>query len=157
MSALGQVLGIVRPGCEQTSSRTSASAAVIFYLPDLNSQSVCADVSTFRKAQKYSRETPKQSSTLPPPNSAIRVRSLMRAAQTFQQAKQVQTLRSCPNQGWPRHRPDKLVNTQQNPAFTQLSMDRYHPSFGYRRRDSKSDVLLCSAECPLLAQSGHAP
>src|SRR6516162_10725936 len=49
------------------------SAAVIFYLPDLNSQSVCRDVSTFYKAQKCSRETPKQSSKSPLPNSAIRV------------------------------------------------------------------------------------
>src|SRR5262245_32544317 len=48
----------------------------------------------------------------------------MRAGQTFQQATQVQTLRLCPSQGWPRHRPDKLANTQQNPAFAKLSMDR---------------------------------
>ena len=89
---------------------------------ELSSQSDCDDVSTFRTAQKYSRETPKQSSTLPLPNSAIRVASLMRAGQTFQQATQVQTLRLCPNQGWPRHRPDKLANTQQNPAFTQLNI-----------------------------------
>src|SRR6516165_1424549 len=34
------------------------SAAVIFYLPDLNSQSVCGDVSAFHKAQKCSREPP---------------------------------------------------------------------------------------------------
>src|SRR5262249_33205512 len=100
------------------------TAGAIFGLADLNSQSECDDVSTFRKVQKYSRETPKQSSTLPPPNSAIRVTSLMRAGQTFLQATQVQTLRLCPNQGWPRHMPDKLANTQQNPAFAQLSIDR---------------------------------
>ena len=51
-----------------------------------------------------------QLSNGPPPNSAIRVTPLMRAGQTFQQATQVQTLRLCPNQGWPRnghlHQPD---------------------------------------------------
>src|SRR5262249_40760053 len=62
-----------------------------------------------------------QLSNGPPPNSAIRVTPLMRAGQTFQQATQVQTLRLCPNQDWPRHRPDKLANTQQNPAFAQLN------------------------------------
>src|SRR6516165_3560469 len=105
-------------------SGSSCPAAIIFGPADLSSQSECGDVSTFRKAQKYSRETPKESSTLPPPNSAIRVTSLMRAGQTFQQATQVQTLRLCPNQDWPRHRPDKLANTQQNPAFAQLNIDR---------------------------------
>ena len=107
-------------------------------------------------AQKYSRETPKQSSTLPLPNSAIRVTSLMRAGQTFQQATQVQTLRLCPNQGWPRHRPDKLANTRQNPAFTQLSIHPVDPSLGCRATRSNKDVLHCRAECLLLAQSGHA-
>jgi len=48
--------------------------------------------------------------------------SLLRAGQTFQQATQGQTLRLCPNQGWPKHRPDKLANTRQNPAFAQLSI-----------------------------------
>jgi hypothetical protein len=47
----------------------------------------------------------------------------------------VQTLRLCPNQGWPRHRPDKLANTQQNPAFIQLTIHRVDPSLGCRRRD----------------------
>jgi hypothetical protein len=36
----------------------------------------------------------------------------------------LQTLRLCPNQGWPRRRPDTLANTQQNPAFAQLIIDR---------------------------------
>src|SRR5215470_15754285 len=45
-------------------------AADIFGLAHLSD-----DVSTFRKAQKYSRETPKRSSTLPPPNSATRITS----------------------------------------------------------------------------------
>jgi len=106
----------------------------IFGRADLRSQSECDDVSTFRKAQKYSRETPKQSSTLLPPNSAIRVTSLMRAGQTFQRATQVQTLRLCPNQGWPRHRPDKLANTRRNPAFAQLSIDP--PGGGMEQRRS---------------------
>src|SRR6516164_2483318 len=78
------------------------SSHLIFGLADLSSQVDCDDVSTFRKAQKYSRETPKQSSTLLPPNSATRVTSLMRAGQTFRQATQVQTLGLCPNQDWPR-------------------------------------------------------
>jgi hypothetical protein len=98
------------------------SIGVIFGLADLSSQSERDDVSTFRKAQKYSRETPKQSSTLSPPNSATRVMSWLRAGQTFQQATQVQTLRLCPNQGWPRCKPHKLANIRQNPAFAQLSM-----------------------------------
>ena len=101
---------------------TSTSVPALLAASDLSSKSDCDDVSTCRTAQKYSRETPKQSSTLQLPNSAIRVRSLMRAGQTFQQATQVQTLRLCPSQGWPKHRPDKLVNTQQNPAFTQLNI-----------------------------------
>src|SRR5262249_49869377 len=130
------------------------TAGAIFGRADLRSQSECDDVSTFRKAQKYSRETPKQSSTLPPPNSAIRVTSLMRAGQTFQQATQVQTLRLCPSQGWPRHRPDKLANTQQNPAFAKLSMDRCTQAWTDGARWN-NDVLHCSAECLLLAQSGH--
>src|SRR6516164_10991148 len=106
-------------------------------------------------AQKYSQATPKQSSTLPLPNSAVRVTSLMRAGQTFQQATQVQTLRLCPNQGWPRHRPDKLANIQQNPAFAQLSIDRCTQA-GLSATRWKTDVLQCGAECLLLAQSGHA-
>src|SRR5690349_7090243 len=127
--------GVCFPGVQRTSrklprmsasgpKRTSTSVPGLRPASDLSSQSDCDDVSTFRTAQKYSRETPKQSSTLPLPNSAIRVMSLMRAGQTFQQATQVQTLRLCPNQGWPRHRPDKLANTQQNPAFTQLNIHR---------------------------------
>ena len=79
----------------------------------------------------------------------------MRAGQTFQQATQVQTLRLCPNQGWPRHRPDKLANTQQNPAFAQLSIDRCTQA-GLSATRWKTDVLQCGAECLLLAQSGHA-
>jgi hypothetical protein len=77
--------------------------------------------STFRKAQKYNQATPNQSSTLSPPNSATALTSLLRAGQTFQQATQVQPLGLCPNQGWSRHRPNKLANTRQNPAFAQLS------------------------------------
>jgi hypothetical protein len=84
-------------------------------------------------AQKYSRETPKQSSTLPLPNSAIRVTSLMRA----EQATQVQTLRLCPNQGWPRHRPDKLANIRQNPAFAHLSIHPVDQAWAGGRRDRK--------------------
>src|SRR6266446_1101100 len=80
------------------------------------------DVSTFHKAQKYSRAPPKQSSTSSPPNSATRTTSLLRAVQTFQPATQVQRLALCPNQGWPKHRPNKLANTHQNPAFAQLSI-----------------------------------
>lgn len=82
----------------------------------MSSQSECDDVSTFHTVQKYSPEPLKQSSTLPPPNSAIRITFLMRAGRTFQQATQAQILRLCPNQGWPRHRLDKLANTLQNPA-----------------------------------------
>jgi hypothetical protein len=41
-------------------------AGAIFGLAALSSQSEPDDVSTFRKPQKYSRETPKQSSTLSP-------------------------------------------------------------------------------------------
>ena len=78
----------------------------------------------------------------------------MRAGQTFQQATQVQTLRLCPNQGWPRHRPDKLANTQQNPAFAQLSIDRCTQA-GLSATRWRTDVLQCGAECLLLAQSGH--
>src|SRR5215472_10217773 len=93
------------------------------------------------RRKKYSREKPKQSSTLPPPNSAIRVTSLMRAGQTFQQATQVQTLRLCPNQGWPKHRLDKLANTQQNPAFAQLSIDRCtQAGLSATREDRRSSV-----------------
>ena len=77
--------------------------------------------STFRKAQKYNQATPNQSSTLSPPNSATALTPLLRAGQTFQQATQVQPLGLCPNQGWSRHRPNKLANTRQNPAFAQLS------------------------------------
>src|SRR5262249_18259446 len=88
------------------------------------------------------------------PIRPIRVTSLMRAGQTFQQATQVQTLRLCPNQGWPRHRPDKLANTQQNPAFAKLSMDRCTQAWADGARWN-NDVLHCSAECLLLAQSGH--
>src|SRR5262252_8572174 len=128
--------------------------AVIFGLADLSLAIGCDDVSTFRKAQRYSQETPKQSSTLPPPNSAIRVTPLMRAGQTFQQATKVQTLRLCPNQGWPRHRPDKLANTQQNPTFAQLSIDRCTQA-GLSATRWRTDVLQCGAECLLLAQSGH--
>jgi hypothetical protein len=32
--------------------------------------------------------------------------------------------RLCPNQGWPRHRPDTLANTRKNPAFAELSTQR---------------------------------
>jgi hypothetical protein len=78
--------------------------------------------STFRKAQKYSQATPNQSSTLSPSNSETALTSLLRAGQTFRQATQVQPLGLCPNQGWSRHRPNKLANTRQNPAFAQLSI-----------------------------------
>jgi hypothetical protein len=93
-----------------------------FGLADWSSQSERGDVSTFHKAQKYSRAPPKQSSTSSPPNSATRTTSLLRAVQTFQPATQVQRLALCPNQGWPKHRPNKLANTHQNPAFAQLSI-----------------------------------
>ena len=83
--------------------------AAIFGLADLGSQSERDDVSTYRKAQKYNRETPNQSSTLSLSNSATRIMSLLRAGQTFQQATQGQTLRLCPNQGWPKHRPDTQI------------------------------------------------
>src|SRR5262249_23141153 len=119
------------------------TAGAIFGLADLNSQSECDDVSTFRKVQKYSREKPKQSSTLSPPNSAIRITSLMRAGQTFQQATQEQTLRLCPNQGWPRHRLDKPANTQQNPASEPLSLDWRAPA--WNAGDAmKQRVLHCA-------------
>src|SRR6516165_4146162 len=97
------------------------SAAVIFYLPDLSSQSVCGDVSTFHKAQKCSRETPKQSSKSPLPNSAIRVTSLMRGAKTFQRDTQVQPERRRSNQDWPSHRPHNLPNAQKNHVLTPFS------------------------------------
>src|SRR5229473_756015 len=100
----------------------SSFPAAIFGLADRSSQSERGDVSTFHKVQKYSRAPPKQSSTLSPPNTATRTTSLLRAVQTFQPATQVQRLALCPNQGWPKHRPNKLANTHQNRAFAQLSI-----------------------------------
>ena len=93
----------------------------IFGLADLSSQFERDDVSTYRKGQKHTLEMPKQSSTSSLPNSAIRLTSLMRAAQTFQQATQGQTLRLCPNPGWPRHSSNKLANTRRNPALLSLA------------------------------------
>jgi hypothetical protein len=87
----------------------------------LNSHSDCGGVSTFRKARRCSQATPNQSSTLSLPNSATALTSLSKAGQTFRQATQVRPLRLCPNQGWPRHRPDTLANTRKNPAFGQPS------------------------------------
>jgi hypothetical protein len=106
-----------------TVTGTRQRRAAIFGLADLSSQFACDDVSTFRKAQKHSRETPKESSTLLPPNLATRVTFLLRAGQTFQQATQVQTATLCPNQGWPRHKLGKLANTRQNPAWFSLAYD----------------------------------
>jgi hypothetical protein len=105
-----------------TVTGTRQRRAAIFGLADLSSQFACDDVSTFRKAQKHSRETPKESSTLLPPNLATRVTFLLRAGQTFQQATQVHPLGLYANQGWPRRRLDKLANTLQNPAFVYLSI-----------------------------------
>jgi hypothetical protein len=152
--------------------------AAIFGLADWNSQSECGDVSTFHKAQKYSRALPKQSSTSSPPNSATRTTSLLRAVQTFQPATQVQRLALCPNQGWPKHRPNKLANTRQNPAFTQLSIQWSAAAlaallatdfitspflalptvrFRGKLRKGRSGHRSRSAKCPPLgAQSGHA-
>ena len=108
--------------------------------------------STFRKAQKYSQATPNQSSTLSPPNSATALTSLLRAGQTFQQATQVQPLGLCPNQDWSRHRPNKLANTRQNPAFAQLSRQWVASTLAFpvgvlalHHFD-----LSCDAKCPLL-------
>src|SRR5216684_3360312 len=114
-----QLLSLTRSG--RTLNRI-ISPRGYFGLADWSSQSERGDVSTFHKAQKYSRAPPKQSSTSSPPNSATRTTSLLRAVQTFQPATQVQRLALCPNQGWPKHRPNKLANTHQNPAFAQLSI-----------------------------------
>src|SRR5215472_448194 len=59
-----------REGTQRFGQVRESPAADIFGLADLSD-----DVSTFRKARKYSRETPKRSSTLPPPNSATRITS----------------------------------------------------------------------------------
>src|SRR5215475_1700055 len=107
-----------RSGCSTRDK--GALSAPIFGLADRGSQSGRGDVSTFRKAQKYIRATPKQSSTSSPPNSATRITSLLRVEQTFQPATQAQRLGLCPNQDWPRHRPDKLANTRQNLALLSL-------------------------------------
>src|SRR5215475_1781526 len=95
-------------------------SVAIFGLADWGSQSGRGNVSTFRKAQKYIRAPPKQSSKSSPPNSATRITSLLRVVQTFQPATQAQRLGLCPNQDWPRHRPDKLANTRQNLALLSL-------------------------------------
>ena len=96
--------------------------AAIFGLADLSSQSERDDVSTYRKAQKYNRETPKQSSTLSLSNSATRIMSLLRAGQnTYSILHKGKPWALCTNQGWPRHRPDKLANTRQNPALLSLA------------------------------------
>jgi hypothetical protein len=104
------------------SHREHLGPPTIFGLADLRLQSECGGVSTFRKARRYSRATPNQSSTLSLSNSATALTSLLQAGQTFQQATQVQPLGLCPNQGWPRHSSGKLANTQQNPAFAQFSI-----------------------------------
>jgi hypothetical protein len=94
----------------------------IFGLAELRLQSECGGVSTFRRARRYNRATPNQSSTLSLSNSAAALTSSLQAEQTFQQATQAQPLGPCPNRGWPKHSPDKLANTRQNRAFAQLSI-----------------------------------
>src|SRR6516165_11013304 len=64
----------------------------------------------------------------------------MPTGQTFQQSTQVQTLRLCPSQGWPRYRPDKLANTQQHPAFVELSMCKW--LFGNLNTGDEESELL---------------
>ena len=106
--------------CRRMRCSGGSLSAAIFGPADWGSQSGRGDVSTFRKAQKHIRATPKQSSKSSPPNSATRITSLLRVVQTFQPATQAQRLGLCPNQDWPRHRPDKLANTRQNLAWLSL-------------------------------------
>src|SRR5262245_29107358 len=103
--------------------------AAIFGLADRGSQSGRGDVSTFRRAQKYIRAPPKRSSKSSPPKSATRITSLLRVAQTFQPATQAQRLGLCPNQDWPRHRPDKLANTRRNLALLLQKAERRQAYF----------------------------
>jgi hypothetical protein len=59
----------------------------------------------------------------------------------------VQPLGLCPNQGWSRHRPNKLANTRQNPAFAQLSIQWIAAALMKRMgtdRFKKILRLLCS-------------
>src|SRR5262249_9526215 len=118
----------------------SPLSAAIFGLADRGSQSGRGDVSTFRKAQKYIRATPKQSSKLSPPKSATRITSLLRVVQTFRPTTQAQRLGLCPNQDWPRHRPDKLANTRQNLAWLSLP----HKVWASRNTHFTSNSRQCS-------------
>ena len=93
------------------------STAAVFGLAELSSQSAHGGVSTFRKVRRYSQEAPNQPSRSSPPILATAPKSSQPAGQTFQQAIQVQTLAPCPSQDWPRHRPHKLANIRQDPAF----------------------------------------
>ena len=93
------------------------SSAAVFGLAELSSQSAHGGVSTFRKVRRYSQEAPNQPSRSSPPILATAPKSSQPAGQTFQQAIQVQTLAPCPSQDWPRHRPRKLANIRQDPAF----------------------------------------
>ena len=67
------------------------------------------------------------------PNPVAPLTSLFPAGQTFQRATQLQTLELCPNQGWSRHRPNKLANIRQNPAYPQLNIRRSHSVCGFSR------------------------
>src|SRR5260370_31046140 len=96
--------------------------AAIYGLADLNLETECDGVSTFRKAQKYTLAMPSQSSTLSPPNSATARMPLPKGGQTFQRATQVHPVGLYANQGWPRDRLDKPANTLQNRAFVYLSI-----------------------------------
>ena len=93
------------------------STAAVFGLAELSSHSAHGGVSTFRKVRRYSQEAPNQPSRSSPPILATAPKSSQPAGQTFQQAIQVQTLAPCPSQDWPRHRPHKLANIRQDPAF----------------------------------------
>jgi len=105
----------------------------------LSAQSEYGGVSTFHKAQRYSQTTPNQSSTLSLPNSATALTFLPKAGQTFQQATQLQPIGLYANQGWPRHKPDKLANIRQSPAFAQLSIQCFAAARARCRRSRQLD------------------
>lgn len=102
--------------CTAARSRSPSTAAV-FGLAELSSHSAHGGVSTFRKVRRYSQEAPNQPSRSSRPILATAPKSSHPAGETFQQAIQVQTLAPYASQDWPRHRPHKLANIRQDPAF----------------------------------------
>src|SRR3974390_1115873 len=94
---------------------------------DPSSGSECGDVSTFRKAQRYSLTSPRRSSTLSPANLATPRMSLPTSGQTFQQAIEMHSLRPYANQDWPTHTLDKRANTLQHRAFAYFAYEVLSP------------------------------